>query len=112
MDKHTHDTKEVKKKNTLISAEEYNSLREKASKSDDYFERLVRLQADFDNYKKRLEKEKTEFIKYANEEIILDVLRLLDDFERAVEAGKAKQDFDVLYTGIEMIYKDLKGFLK
>ena len=36
----------------------------------------------------------------------------MDDFERAVEAGKIKHDFDVLYKGIEMIHKDFKGFLK
>jgi molecular chaperone GrpE len=36
----------------------------------------------------------------------------MDDFERAVEAGKSKHDFDVLYKGIEMIHKDMKEFLK
>jgi len=36
----------------------------------------------------------------------------LDDFERAVEAGKIKHDFDILYKGIEMIHKDLRDFLK
>ena len=39
-------------------------------------------------------------------------MKIIDDFERAVEAGKTKHDFDVLYKGIEMIHNDLKNFLK
>ena len=39
-------------------------------------------------------------------------MQILDDFERAVDSGKTKHDFDVLYKGIEMIYGDLRGFLK
>ena len=39
-------------------------------------------------------------------------MQILDDFERAVDAGKTKHDFDILYKGVEMIYKDLKEFLK
>ena len=109
---HNHKKEEVKKKNLLVKIDEFEVLKENAAKADDYFERLLRLQADFDNYKKRLEKEKIEFVKFANEEIIVEILKILDDFERAVEAGKSKHDFDILYKGIEMIYKDLKEFLK
>jgi len=96
----------------LLTFEEFQSLTDKAKKSEEYFDRLLRLHADFDNFKKRLEKERVEFIKYANEEIIIEMLKILDDFERAVEAGKNKHDFEVLYKGVEMIYNDLKGFLK
>ena len=114
MDEHKHEQKseEVKKNKILLTAEEFHALEDKAKKGDEYYDRLLRLQADFDNYKKRLEKEKLEFIKFANEEIIAEILKILDDFERAVEAGKVKHDFDILYKGIEMIHKDLKGFLK
>lgn len=103
---------DTKKNKILLTAEEFQVLKDRAEKSDGYFDRLIRLQADFDNYKKRLEKEKLEFIKFANEELIAEILKIIDDFERAVEAGKIKHDFDVLYKGIEMIYKDLKDFLK
>ena len=101
-----------KKNKMLLSASEFQALKEKAEKSDEYFDRLLRIQADFDNFKKRLEKEKIEFIKFANEEIILEILQILDDFDRAVEAGKFKHDFDILYKGVEMIHRDLNGFLK
>ena len=96
----------------LLAPGEYEKLKEKAAKSDEYFDKFLRIQAEFDNYKKRLEKEKIEFIKFANSDIILEMLKILDDFERAVEAGKSKHDFDILYKGVEMIWNDLKEFLK
>ncbi len=101
-----------KKNKILLSFNEYQSLKEKADKGDEYLDKLLRIQADFDNYKKRLDKEKLEFIKFANEGVIIEVLDILDDFERAVEAGKSKHDFDVLYKGVQMIHKDIKEFLK
>lgn len=102
----------AKKNKILLTSQEFKALDDRAKKSEDYYDRLLRLQADFDNYKKRIEKDRIEFIKYANEEIIAEILKILDDFERAVEAGKTKHDFEVLYKGIEMIHKDLKEFLK
>ena len=101
-----------KKNKMLLSHGEFQALKEEASKSEEYFDRLLRLQADFDNYKKRLDKEKIDFLRFANEDIIVEILKILDDFERAVAAGKSKHDFDVLYKGVEMIHKDLKEFLK
>jgi len=109
---HEQEVKEIKKNKILLTVEEFKALEDKATKSDEYFDRLLRLQADFDNYKKRLERERVEFIRFANEEIIAEILQILDDFERAVEAGKVKHDFDVLYKGIEMIHNDFKEFLK
>ena len=100
------------KKKILLTSEEFDALKEKAAKAEEYYDRLLRLQADFDNFKKRLEKEKIEFIKFANEEIIIEILRVLDDFERAVEAGKKKHDFEILYKGVEMIWNDMKDFLE
>lgn len=104
--------KEHKKNKILLGFDEFQDLKKKADESSGCFDKLLRLQADFDNYKKRLEKDKLEFVKFANEEIIIETLKILDDFERAVEAGKSKHDFDVLYKGVEMIWKDMKEFLK
>jgi molecular chaperone GrpE len=109
---HEQEPKETKKNKILLTSEEFKALEDKAKKSDEYFDMLLRLRADFDNYKKRLEKDKIEFIKFANEEIIAEILKITDDFERAVEAGRTKHDFDILYKGIEMIHNDLKIFLK
>lgn len=96
----------------LLTLEEFQALNDKAQKRDEYFDRLLRIQADFDNFRKRLEREKLEFVKYANEEIIIEILKILDDLQRAVDAGKERHEFDVLYKGVEMIHKDLKEFFK
>ena len=84
MAEHNHDhgqnKEEVRKNKILLTAEEFQALEDKAGKSDEYFDRLLRLQADFDNYKKRLEKDKLEFIKFSNEEIIAQILTIIDDF--------------------------------
>jgi molecular chaperone GrpE len=67
LDEHNHnheqEPKEIKKNKILLTSEEFKALEDKAKKSDEYFDRLLRLQADFDNYKKRFEKEKIEFLK-------------------------------------------------
>ncbi len=101
-----------KKNRILLTASEYQALKEKAEKTGECFDKLLRAQADFDNYKRRLERDRAGFIKFVNEEMIVEILKILDDFERAVEAGRSKHDFDILYKGVEMIHKDLNEFLK
>lgn len=101
-----------KKNKILLSFDEFQALKESSVKADEYLDKLLRIQADFDNYKKRLDRDKAEFVKFANEGVITQILNIVDDFDRAVEAGKSKHDFDVLYKGIEMIHKDMKEFLE
>ena len=75
------DSKTAYKKNKILLAfDEYRALEEKANKAEEYFDRVLGLHADFDNYKKRLEKERIEFIKFANGEIIVEILKIFDYF--------------------------------
>ena len=67
-------------------------------------ETLQRVQAEFENYKKRSEKDNSEVIKYANADLIKKLLPVLDDFELALKNCRAKDDF---YKGIELIYSHL-----
>ena len=76
MAEHSH-KKEHKKNKILLGFEEYEALKKKADESSECFDKLLRLQAEFDNYKKRLEKDKQGFVKFANEEIIIEVLNIL-----------------------------------
>ncbi len=71
---------------------------------EEYTETLKRLQADFENYIKRAEKEKAEFAGYANHKLLNDLLPIVDDFEKALEVFKEKAD-QKLIQGIELIYK-------
>lgn len=70
---------------------------------------LQRTQAEFENYKKRVDKEKTEFVKYAKAELIYKILPILDTFEIALRNTSNKEKF---VKGIEMVYAQLVSTLQ
>lgn len=79
----------------------------------EYKDKYVRLFAEFENARKRNERERGEFVKYANEGLIAEFLGIIDDLERTVHAAKAnQQDQDVLLKGIEMVLARMKDLLK
>jgi len=91
--------------------EELNKKIEEQSKIiDDYTNILKILQADFENYVKRVEKEKEEFVKYSNHKIVAKLLTLADDFDKALDVVK-KSD-NKIADGIEMIHKHLHKVLQ
>ena len=79
---------------------------------DDYRNKLLYLQADFENYRKRVEREKAEFKATANEGLILDLLDVYENLERALEASK-KGDAPAsqMAKGLEMVYGQMKTVL-
>ena len=100
-------------KTVSLKESEYIKVKEEADKSKEYWEKILRLQADFDNTRKRLEKEKQDFTKFANEGIILELLNILDDLERTVELAQSKhQDLAAFLKGVEMILAHLYEMLK
>ncbi|KYH08112.1 nucleotide exchange factor GrpE [Chryseobacterium cucumeris] len=73
-------------------------------------DRYIRLYAEFENYKKRTSKEKIEFFQYANQEMMVSMLGVLDDFERALkEIAKNGNPADL--QGVELIYQKFKNKL-
>ncbi|MBW4827324.1 MAG: nucleotide exchange factor GrpE [Clostridiaceae bacterium] len=85
-------------------------LENKAKEIEDLNEMYLRLQADFVNYKKRVEKEKESIYSYASEEIINSLLPIVDNFERALSSSTNKEDS--FYEGMDMIYKQLLEVLE
>ncbi len=83
-------------------------IKEQEEKISQYKDKMQRMQADFENYKKRSEKEKSEFVKYANEGLILKVLEAYEDLERALEVKEDKN----LREGVELIYKKMTKILE
>jgi molecular chaperone GrpE len=96
-----------------ITPEQLAELKEKAVKGDEHWERLLRLTADFENYKKRATREKQESIKYANENLLQKLVPVLDNFDMALSATQTAQGDAVqsLQTGINMIHQQLKSTL-
>lgn len=84
-------------------------LEKQQSLSEEYLGRLQRLQADFDNFRKRTVKEKEDLAQYANETLVLILLPVLDNFERALAVSD--QTVEDLRTGIEMIFKQFRDAL-
>lgn len=71
--------------------------------------RYLRLAADFQNFRKRVEKEKGDIFAYANEKLVVELLDVIDNFERALEHSSEKESFA---EGMNMIFKQLKGVLE
>jgi molecular chaperone GrpE len=69
--------------------------------------RLARLQADFDNYRRRTRKEIEEITRFGSEQVILSLLPVLDNFERALAAAEGKSELTQFAAGMEMIYRQL-----
>lgn len=80
--------------------------------ADDYQQRSLRTQADFDNFRKRTQKEKEDFAKYASSKLITELLPIIDNFERAISAAGDIADNDSFAKGVGMIFRQLEGVLK
>ena len=83
--------------------------KKKKTEVEELKDSLQRLQAEFENYKKRTEKEKGEFVKFAEKNLILDLLTVLDNFELAL---KNKDNGENFSKGMEMIYAQLFDVLE
>ena len=100
-------------KNITLKESEYLKLKADAEKSEELSGKVLRLQADFENTRKRLEREKQDFVKFANEGIILELLNVLDDLERSVSLAEThKEDLTAFLKGVEMILAHLYEMLK
>jgi len=105
--------KQKNKKQDIKDIEaELKILREEIAKKDDFQDNFLRLQAEFDNFKKRSFKEKQEFVKFANEGLILELLGIVDNFERSIRSAEVKKDYDLLHQGVDMISKQLHKLLE
>ncbi len=80
-------------------------LKRQKVKSKKYYSRLQRLQADFENYKRRTKVENEEFLKYASIDLIRELLEVSDNLARAIESMKTADGADGLAEGMEMIRK-------
>ena len=77
---------------------------------DDLYDRLLRKSAEFDNYRKRIERERRDFVQQATADVLEELLPIVDNFERALQAEAGPQA-DGYRKGIELIYKQLTDLL-
>ncbi|MCR4680677.1 MAG: nucleotide exchange factor GrpE [Bacteroidales bacterium] len=75
-------------------------------------DRFLRLYSEFDNYKKRVNKEKLDLISTASEKVFVNLLPIIDDFERAIAANEKVEDINAVKEGFNLIYNKLLQLLK
>ena len=92
-------------------AMEHNELKDSADGQKDYYDILLRTQAEFENYKKRTEKEMCGFRDFANAQLVKDLLVVIDDFQNAL-ASPAKGADEQFVKGMELIFTNFFGVLE
>jgi molecular chaperone GrpE len=100
---------ETEEQEKLKLLEEIKALEEKSKELHDKY---LRLSAEFDNYRKRTLKEKTEMIKTASEDLIKQIIPFVDDIERGLSAVNTAQDIEAVKLGMNLIYGRFKDFLQ
>ncbi len=92
-----------------IKKEDLDNLIQKASRVDEYYDKMLRVSADFDNYRKRMVRERHNTIKFANESLVVKLLPVLDNLEAALSATNSNNiTVDSLKTGVTMVLNQLK----
>jgi molecular chaperone GrpE len=95
--------------NDNSSISEAQALAQEKAKAEEYYNQMLRLQAEFDNYRKRVTREKEDLLKYGGEQLIIQFLPVLDSCDRAIAANNT--DAESLYEGIRMVAKQMKEIL-
>ena len=78
---------------------------------DDLYDRLLRKTAEFDNFRKRVERDRKDLVEYAAADLLSELLAIVDDFDRAL-AADAPPEAQGYKTGVEMIHRQLTELLK
>jgi molecular chaperone GrpE len=88
------------------------SLEEEKRKAADHFDQLLRLKAEFENYRKRMEREKENARRWGKEEMIVRMVSLMDVMEQAESAAHKSPDVKSMVLGLDMLYGEFKRLLK
>lgn len=108
-EEHKKETKKDKtQKNSKVEKQLEKTMTELAELKDKH----LRLQAEFDNYRKRTLKERMELLKTASESVLTSILPIIDDFERALQTLEQVEENSHAKDGIALIYSKFKEFLK
>lgn len=82
------------------------------AENSDLKNQYLRKQADVENYRKRMLRDKEDAVSYANQQLLLDLTAIIDDFERAISSAEESRDYDAFHDGIVLIEKQLTGMLE
>lgn len=106
--------KETEKKTSEIkmTGEEFDELKKKAEERDEYYNKWLKVHAEYDNTRKRIEKEKFDHMKFANEDIVSQLFPIVDNFDMAFEAMEKAEDKAAVMDGIKLVQKEFHRILE
>lgn len=107
----TSEQEEIQDEEAITVESLQAKLAEAEQKAEENYQKYLRAQADFDNFRKRSRKEKEDQAKYASLALIGQLLPALDNFERAIAASKGTQDSESLAKGVDMVLRQLEQAL-
>jgi molecular chaperone GrpE len=102
----TAEPEEISTENEIVDKEE--AYQKQINELQDKY---IRLMAEFDNFRKRSLKERMELLKSAGEDVLVNILPVIDDFERGLDAIEKSSDIEAVKQGIQLIYNKFKDFL-
>lgn len=87
-------------------------IRELEDENSELKDQYLRKSADFENFRKRTIREKEDMAAFGNQQLLLDIVPIIDDFERAIRSADESQDFDAFHNGVLLIEKQFTGMLE
>lgn len=103
---------DLKTEEVQVTDKVEKELKDTIAKLAEMQDKYIRLSAEFDNYRKRTLREKIDLSKYAGENLLLKIIPLMDDFERALLHMEESTDCAAMKSGIDLIYNKFNEFLK
>jgi molecular chaperone GrpE len=102
------DVEELQAENIRLN----QALDEQKKKAEENYDQWLRARAEFDNFRKRTEKEKQEVRLWGKQEVLLPLLQLVDVFEQALHQTEKVKDVKLIRQGLEYLHKNFESFLK
>jgi molecular chaperone GrpE len=104
--------KEPKTKKNKLNEKQIEELQKRAAAADEYLGQFKRLMAEFDNYKKRMVREQSNAIAMSSKNLIVQLLPIIDDLERALRSVDEGQSLEIVAKGVKLTHADIKKLLQ
>jgi len=105
-------SREKEKREQTLLEKVHAEVEAKANDAAEAHDKWLRLAAEFENYKKRMQKEKSDLMQFGNEGLLRAVLPILDNLERAIDHGKKMNENGTLLQGVEIILRQFLAILE
>ncbi|MBU0571214.1 MAG: nucleotide exchange factor GrpE [Candidatus Omnitrophica bacterium] len=110
--KHAGDRHGVKAEDIALSVAEFEELKKKSDERDEYYNRWMKVHADYENTRKRMEKEKLDYVRFANEMLIARFFPIVDNFDMALLAMDKAEDKEAVMDGIKLVQNEFHKVLE